>query len=70
MAVVNKGFWFAVNVSTGIRLLYHLYEGPFALITILPMGLSGPGLACCAKASSKTSILFPPEAPGQVHWQS
>lgn len=34
-----RGTWTAVNVSTVIRLLYHLYQGPLALITIIPMGL-------------------------------
>jgi membrane protease YdiL (CAAX protease family) len=31
--------WTAINVSTVIRLLYHLYQGPLALITVVPMGL-------------------------------
>jgi len=34
-----RGVWTAVNVSTVIRLLYHLYQGPLALITIIPLGL-------------------------------
>jgi membrane protease YdiL (CAAX protease family) len=34
-----RGTWTAVNVSTVIRLLYHLYQGPLALITIIPIGL-------------------------------
>lgn len=34
-----RGTWTAINVSTVIRLLYHLYQGPLALITIVPMGL-------------------------------
>lgn len=34
-----RGVWTAINVSTVIRLLYHLYQGPLALITIVPMGL-------------------------------
>jgi uncharacterized protein len=29
----------ALNISVGVRLLYHLYQGPAALITIFPMGL-------------------------------
>jgi uncharacterized protein len=34
-----RGIWTAINVSTVIRLLYHLYQGPLALITIVPVGL-------------------------------
>lgn len=34
-----RSTWTAVNVSTVIRLLYHLYQGPLALITIIPIGL-------------------------------
>jgi membrane protease YdiL (CAAX protease family) len=34
-----RGTWTAINVSTVIRLLYHLYQGPLALITIVPLGL-------------------------------
>jgi membrane protease YdiL (CAAX protease family) len=34
-----RGIWTAINVSTVIRLLYHLYQGPLALITIIPLGL-------------------------------
>lgn len=34
-----RGVWTAVNVSTGIRLLYHLYQGTLGVITIVPMGL-------------------------------
>ena len=29
----------AVNVSTVVRLLYHVYQGPIGVITIVPMGL-------------------------------
>ncbi len=28
-----------MNVSMGIRLLYHLYQGPMGIITIVPLGL-------------------------------
>jgi membrane protease YdiL (CAAX protease family) len=35
----RRGTWTAINVSTVIRLLYHLYQGPLALITVVPMGL-------------------------------
>lgn len=34
-----RGPWTAINVSTGIRLLYHLYLGPVAFLLIVPMGL-------------------------------
>jgi uncharacterized protein len=34
-----RGIWTAVNVSTGIRLMYHLYQGTLGVITIVPMGL-------------------------------
>ena len=35
----TRGLWTAVNVSTVVRLLYHLYQGPIGVITIVPMGL-------------------------------
>jgi len=31
--------WFAVNVSVGIRLAYHLYQGQMGVLTVLPLGL-------------------------------
>ena len=34
-----RGMWTAINVSTGMRLLYHLYQGPIGVLTIVPMGL-------------------------------
>jgi len=34
-----RGIWTAVNVSTGIRVLYHLYQGTLGVISIVPMGL-------------------------------
>jgi uncharacterized protein len=34
-----RGMWTAINVSTGIRLLYHLYQGPVGILSIVPMGL-------------------------------
>jgi len=34
-----RGVWTAVNVSTALRMLYHLYQGPLGLITVVPMGL-------------------------------
>jgi membrane protease YdiL (CAAX protease family) len=35
----RRGMWTAINVSTMVRLLYHLYQGPIGVITIVPMGL-------------------------------
>lgn len=35
----TRGMWVAINVSTVVRLLYHLYQGPVGVITIVPMGL-------------------------------
>ena len=35
----SRGMWMAINVSTVVRLLYHLYQGPLGVITIVPMGL-------------------------------
>lgn len=35
----SKSPGFAVNVSTGIRFLYHIYQGPWTVATIIPMGL-------------------------------
>jgi uncharacterized protein len=34
-----RGMWAAINVSTGIRLLYHLYQGPIGILSIVPLGL-------------------------------
>jgi uncharacterized protein len=34
-----RGMWTAINVSTAIRVMYHLYQGPSAFLTIVPMGL-------------------------------
>lgn len=34
-----RGVWTAINVSTVVRLLYHLYQGPLGIVTIVPMGL-------------------------------
>jgi membrane protease YdiL (CAAX protease family) len=34
-----RGMWTAINVSTMVRLLYHLYQGPIGVVTIVPMGL-------------------------------
>jgi membrane protease YdiL (CAAX protease family) len=35
----TRGVWMAINVSTVVRLLYHLYQGPVGVVTIVPMGL-------------------------------
>jgi uncharacterized protein len=35
----TRGVWTAINVSTVVRLLYHLYQGPIGVVTIVPMGL-------------------------------
>ncbi len=34
-----RGPWTAINVSTGIRLLYHLYQGPIGILAIVPLGI-------------------------------
>jgi membrane protease YdiL (CAAX protease family) len=34
-----RGMWTAINVSTGIRLLYHLYQGPIGILSVVPTGL-------------------------------
>ena len=35
----RRGMWMAINVSVIVRLLYHLYQGPIGILTIVPMGL-------------------------------
>lgn len=35
----RRGMWTAINVSVVVRLLYHLYQGPIGVLTIVPMGL-------------------------------
>jgi membrane protease YdiL (CAAX protease family) len=35
----RRGLWFAVNVSTAIRLSYHLYQGSAGVPSIVPTGL-------------------------------
>ena len=35
----RTNLWTCVNASVAIRLLYHLYQGPLAVISIIPMGL-------------------------------
>jgi membrane protease YdiL (CAAX protease family) len=34
-----RGAWTGINVSTGVRLLYHLYQGPIGILTVVPLGL-------------------------------
>lgn len=34
-----RGMWTAINVSTCIRLLYHLYQGPIGILSVVPVGL-------------------------------
>lgn len=34
-----KGVTYAVIISVAIRLLYHLYQGPLAVLSIIPLGL-------------------------------
>jgi membrane protease YdiL (CAAX protease family) len=35
----RMGFWFAIHISTFVRLVYHLYMGPMGIILIFPMGI-------------------------------
>jgi len=35
----SRGMWMAINVSVVVRLLYHLYQGPIGIMTVVPMGL-------------------------------
>lgn len=35
----KRGLFFAVNASIAIRLVYHLYQGAFGVISIIPLGL-------------------------------
>ena len=35
----KRGVWTAINVSTVVRLLYHLYQGPLGIMTVVPVGL-------------------------------
>ncbi len=34
-----RGMWTGINVSTGVRLLYHLYQGPLGILSVVPVGL-------------------------------
>jgi membrane protease YdiL (CAAX protease family) len=35
----RRGMWVAINASVVVRLLYHLYQGPIGVMTVVPMGL-------------------------------
>lgn len=35
----NRPMWDAITISAGLRLSYHLYQGPLAVVTIGPLGL-------------------------------
>ena len=34
-----RGPWTAINVSTGIRVLCHLYQGPIGILAMVPFGI-------------------------------
>jgi membrane protease YdiL (CAAX protease family) len=34
-----RGIWTGINVSTGVRLLCHLYQGPIGVLATVPLGL-------------------------------
>jgi membrane protease YdiL (CAAX protease family) len=35
----KENVWFALNASVAIRLLYHLYQGPLGVLSVIPFGL-------------------------------
>ena len=35
----HRGPFFAITISTCIRLSYHLYQGPLVMIIVIPMGV-------------------------------
>ena len=39
LARMRKSAWFCVNVSTAMRLAYHLYQGPLGVLSVVPIGL-------------------------------
>jgi len=39
LARMQKSTWFCVNVSTALRLAYHLYQGPLGVLSVVPTGL-------------------------------
>ena len=38
-ALRHRGIWFAAAVSIGLRTMVHAYQGPLALVAILPIGV-------------------------------
>jgi membrane protease YdiL (CAAX protease family) len=38
-ALRHRGIWFAAAVSLGLRTMVHAYQGPLALVGVLPIGL-------------------------------
>jgi membrane protease YdiL (CAAX protease family) len=50
----SRGPWTAINVSTTIRLLYHLYQGALGVLSIVPTGL------IFAYWFARTGRLWPP----------
>jgi membrane protease YdiL (CAAX protease family) len=50
----TRGPWTAINVSTTIRLLYHLYQGALGVLSIVPTGL------LFAYWFARTGRLWPP----------
>jgi len=50
----TSGPWTAINVSTAIRLLYHLYQGALGVLSIVPTGL------LFAYWFARTGRLWPP----------
>ena len=49
----TRGMWTAINVSTGMRMLYHLYQGPTGILISVPMGL------LFGYAYARTRMLWP-----------
>jgi membrane protease YdiL (CAAX protease family) len=37
----DRNVWLALNVSVGLRLFYHLYQGPLGVLSVIPFGLIG-----------------------------
>jgi membrane protease YdiL (CAAX protease family) len=35
----RHSLWFAINVSVGVRLAYHLYQGALGVVVVVPLGL-------------------------------
>lgn len=48
-----RGTWTGINVSTGIRLLCHLYQGPMGILATVPIGL------LFGYVYSRTRLLWP-----------